>query len=432
MKPQRPFRFLVTLNATVFGLTLWSRMTNPNLYHYKLEQMVPHGEVNTWLSLCATVALIVATFAQPLIGVVSDRTRSRFGRRAPYLLTGLVGVVAALIAIAVAPSVTLLVLAIMFGQIASNTIQGPWQALSPDQLPHTQKGSAAGVKAIFELLGVIASGLIIQLFLAHDQVLLTVLVVSTISVITTLVTVFNTPDFPADPATERDRPARHLNPFAGALLAWRHLNPISRHNLSWWLVNRFLFWAGLTAVQQFIIGYMRDAGHYSEGDAQAVSGQFIYLLGIGAALVTLPAGLLSDRIGRVRIIIFSGLMACLGAGLLIFTRSAQPLLLIAVLAGAGVGMYFSVNWALITVLVPAAEAALFLGIANMATTLGSITGQVGGPLIDTINRLTGTVNGYYVVFGIAALFFLMSALAISRVQEIAPSRFDHTNRPGGV
>jgi hypothetical protein len=76
-----------------------------------------------------------------------------------------------------------------------------------------------------------------------------------------------------------------------------------------------------------------------------------------------------------------------------------------------------VNWALVTVLVPAAEAALFLGIANAATTLGSITGQLGGPLVDTVNRVTGTVNGYFLLFGLAGLFFLLSAAAISRIQE---------------
>ena len=66
----------------------------------------------------------------------------------------------------------------------------------------------------------------------------------------------------------------------------------------------------------------------------------------------------------------------------------------------------------------------------MATTLGSVTGQVGGPLIDSINRATGSVNGYYVVFGSASLFFLLSALAISRVDEAAPIRSESGTMPG--
>lgn len=87
----------------------------------------------------------------------------------------------------------------------------------------------------------------IQLLLARDQVLLTVIVVSVVSILTTLLTVFVIPD----PNRPSDRPQCAVNPLAGA-----QIDSQTRRNLSWWLLNRFLFWAGLTAVQQFIIGYI--------------------------------------------------------------------------------------------------------------------------------------------------------------------------------
>ncbi|MHB8629756.1 MAG: MFS transporter [Aggregatilineales bacterium] len=421
---QRSIPFLITLNVTTLGLTLWSSVTNPNLYQYKLQLLVDHTEVNTWLGLVSIGGLVVATIAQPAIGVLSDRTRGRFGRRAPYLLMGMIGVVLALIAIAAAPSLGTLIVAILFGQVASNAIQGPWQALSPDQVPDGQKGAAAGVKTVFELLGLISSGFIVQALLAHGNVTATVILLGAVSVISTSITVFSTPDVPLT-----ERPPQTLN-LAGTRRSiadrWQQLTPDTRRNLTWWLVNRFLFWAGVIAVRQFIINYMQDVGHYSESDALGISGQFTILLGIGVILITLPAGLLSDRVGRVRLIVASSVVACAGALVLIFARQPEPLYAVALLAGAGAGMYFSVNWALVTVLVPAAEAALFLGIANAATTLGSVTGQLGGSLVDTVNRLTGTVNGYFVLFGLAALFFLLSAVAISRVRETSTHQLSGT------
>jgi len=417
---QRSIPFLITLNVTTFGLTLWSRVTNPSLYQYKLEQLVAHTEVNTWLGLVSIGGLMVATLAQPTIGILSDRTAGRFGRRAPYLLVGMVGVVLALIAITAAPNLGALIVGILFGQVASNTIQGPWQALSPDQIPDRQKGAAAGVKTVFELLGLIASGFVVQALLAKGDITATVVLLSAVSVITTSITVLSTPDVPL---TERMVHSQNLPEQRRSVLGrWRLLPVDARRNLTWWLVNRFLFWAGVTAVQQFIINYMRDVGHYTESDALNINGQFTILLGIGVILITLPAGLLSDRVGRVRLIVFSSLVACVGAMALIVARRPEPLYAIAVLAGAGAGMYFSVNWALVTVLVPAAEAALFLGIANAATTLGGVTGQLGGPLIDLVNHITGTVNGYFLIFGLAALFFLLSAVAIGRIQETRPSQ----------
>lgn len=412
---QRSIPFLVTLNVTTVGLTLWSSVTNPNLYQFKLQQLVDHAEVNTWLGLVSIGGLAVATVAQPAIGLLSDGTRGRFGRRAPYLLIGMISVVLALLAIAAAPSLGVLVVAVLLGQVASNAIQGPWQALSPDQIPDGQKGAAAGVKTVFELVGLISSGFVIQLLLAKGDVTSTVILVSLVSLVTTSITVFSTPDVPPH---ERPSPmaARAATPRS-VVDRWQQLAPDTRRNLAWWLVNRFLFWAGVIAVRQFIINYMQDVGHYSERDALGISGQFTILLGIGVILITLPAGLLSDRVGRVRLIVVSSVVACLGALVLIVARQPEPLYAVALLAGAGAGMYFSVNWALVTVLVPAAEAALFLGIANAATTLGSVTGQLGGPMVDTINRLSGTVNGYFVLFGLAALFFLLSAVAISHVRE---------------
>ncbi len=231
----------------------------------------------------------------------------------------------------------------------------------------------------------LVSGLVIRALLASDQVTLLVLLVSAVSFVTALLPVMTTRD--SSPPTDKSVA------MSDVFINVRRIKLRDQRNLGWWLLNRFLFWAGLIAVRGFILGYLQDVGRYSENAAQAISGDFTILLGVGVLVATLPAGLLSDRVGRVRIIALSSLVACVAAVLLIFARQADPLRIAAILAGAGVGMYFSVNWALVTALVPVADAALFLGIANMATTLGSAVGQLGGPLIDAVNHATGTVNG---------------------------------------
>src|ERR1700743_2807368 len=40
----------------------------------------------TNLALVTTISFVVTVIAQPLIGAISDRTRSRLGRRAPWML----------------------------------------------------------------------------------------------------------------------------------------------------------------------------------------------------------------------------------------------------------------------------------------------------------------------------------------------------------
>jgi hypothetical protein len=88
------------------------------------------------------------------------------------------------------------------------------------------------------------------------------------------------------------------------------------------------------------------------------------------------------------------------------------------LIAVGAGIFASASWALATDLAPTGEGAQYLGLANVATVLGSIGGRLGGPLIDGVNQLAGSVAlGYTVVFAIAALFFAGSSLAVLMITE---------------
>ena len=84
------------------------------------------------------------------------------------------------------------------------------------------------------------------------------------------------------------------------------------------------------------------------------------------------------------------------------------------LVGMGIGAFLTASWALATDIVPRNEAARYLGIANMATCIGSgLARLLGGVLIDPINRALGSSSsGYFLLFALAALSFLASALII--------------------
>ena len=63
---------------------------------------------------------------------------------------------------------------------------------------------------------------------------------------------------------------------------------------------------------------------------------------------------------------------------------------------------------------PQSEAARYLGIANIATCIGSgVARLLGGVLIDPINKLLGSSSsGYLLLFTLATICFLVSALVI--------------------
>ncbi|SEQ00667.1 MFS/sugar transport protein [Streptomyces sp. yr375] len=72
------------------------------------------------LALVASIGLVATNVWQPLIGVFSDRTRTRMGRRAPWILLGSLVGAAFLVAVRFAPTVAILVVLWAIASVALN------------------------------------------------------------------------------------------------------------------------------------------------------------------------------------------------------------------------------------------------------------------------------------------------------------------------
>jgi MFS family permease len=152
--------------------------------------------------------------------------------------------------------------------------------------------------------------------------------------------------------------------------------------------------------------------------AQVLGSRLSLVIGAGVFLLVLPAGLLADRIGRRPLLMVAGLLAAAGAVLFVLVRDLPLLFFAGGLIAVGAGIFASASWALATAIVPKNQGALYLGLANAATILGSAAGRLGGPVIDGLNQLTGErAVGYLVVFSLAAVFFVGSSLAVLKIRE---------------
>jgi len=112
----------------------------PILYDRFIDLKVNIGWLMTldnWLALTLT----------PLIGFLSDRTRTRFGRRIPYLLVGapLAAIFLALIPVGWETSLILLVGAAVLMNIAMASWRSPIVALMPDVTPPELRSKANGI-----------------------------------------------------------------------------------------------------------------------------------------------------------------------------------------------------------------------------------------------------------------------------------------------
>jgi MFS family permease len=157
-----------------------------------------------------------------------------------------------------------------------------------------------------------------------------------------------------------------------------------------------------------------DVIRMSQADAQSFYGTLKVILGVALIVMALASGWLSDKFGRKPVMLIAGLVAFAGAFLLLFVRDRTLIILAGGIIGMGIGAFLSASWALATDIVPREEAARYLGIANIATCIGSgVARLLGGVLIDPINKALGSSSsGYLLLFSLAALCFLASALVI--------------------
>jgi Na+/melibiose symporter-like transporter len=220
-------------------------------------------------------------------------------------------------------------------------------------------------------------------------------------------------------AREKDEAQAEVSPAATksigeALKGAFYVNFRENRIFGWWFANRILFWGSFIAINTFLINYLMDVIGMTQADAQSFYGNLKMILGGALIVLALISGVVSDKFGRKPVLLVSGLVSFAGAALLLLVRSQTLITIAGAIIGMGIGAFITVSWALATDIVPRREAARYLGIANIATCIGSgVARLLGGVLIDPINRLLGSNSmGYLSLFILATLCFLASALVI--------------------
>ena len=83
----------------------------------------------------------------PLIAWKSDRLWTRFGRRKPFAIAGLLGISFVMIFFPLAPSLWMLVIVYVFFNICTDTlVTGVYQPLFMEVVPQPQRGRGSAIK----------------------------------------------------------------------------------------------------------------------------------------------------------------------------------------------------------------------------------------------------------------------------------------------
>lgn len=396
---------VAALNAYWLALNISNNALDPVVLPILVEGVVASDVKNTALAVLGAVGLLVAVVWQPIVGALSDRSPRG---RLPFLLVGTAAFLAALPLLAFAPSFAGLLVATIALQLASNTVQGPLQALIPDYLAPATYGAASGVKTVFEVAGTVIGGFAGGQLVSAGRLPLTFVLAGGALLVAAIVTA-------AAMRGLRPRP-RHAATDSvqrvSLLYSIRSLAMPSLRPYLWWLINRYLAAVAFTSIRAFAFYFVQD--YLGLPNPAAVVGNLIATIGLVVGLAALPLGALVTREQRRRVLLAAMLLGAVAAPLLIFARSPLALWGVGALLGVSVAAFQVVGWAMAMDLAPANQMGRYLGLSNIATAGGSLTARLTGILIDSLNRSQAGL-GYVALFGLDALLFLLAASAIVRI-----------------
>lgn len=390
-----PYGKTFLLGFGFFGISiiwpLFNSLIPPMLEDLGLTALVV-GFILTWDN-------IINMFIQPWVGSRSDRTRTRFGRRKPWLMVG--APLAALFFILVPfvrENFVLIALAILGTNIGMALFRSPTISYLGDLFRPEERSKANGVINLMGGLGSAAAlfggGALYRIgvplpFIVGAGVML--------AAIALLLLIFHEPEPPAAHASSGPEP--------GVLENLRQV-AAGPEKSGLWLLGAIFFWfVGWNAMEAFFTLYTRNMLGIEVGRGT----QMLTAFAATFILFSIPSGLIATRVGRRPTILvgIAGMLAGLIAGF--FLR--QPTLLLILLALMGV------FWSLINInslpmvydLGGSERIGAYTGLYYFASSAAAITGPIlAGQLIDLTNHAA--------IWAFSAVFLALAGVAMYMVR----------------
>ncbi|MDO8715647.1 MAG: MFS transporter [Dehalococcoidales bacterium] len=378
-----------------------------------LLRFVPEALKNTYLSLLSFAGLLMAMLTQPIVGLLSDRSRVSWGRRRPFILAGVIFAIFFLPFIGLSKNFSTVLITWCFLQIACNVALGTYQGFIPDLVPGDRRGLASGIKTMMETLGNFALLSVVAVFMDRYSpertywLWLALGTVATFLLVPTVVTLLTVKEQPGTANLEKLQFSSLYKSF--------NIDMGRQPEFIWFLASRALMAIPIGALKAYAVYYIMDV--FDVPNPAVVAANVFIAVGIGLIITALFAGTLSDRLGRRSFLIATGFIGALGILFLFLSRSQMHLMLSGAVIGIASGAYLSTSWSYAVHALPQGEAARYLGITNLAWAGGFALAKLNGPIIDYFNTITPNL-GYSIMLLIISICFLAGSLILFKIKEV--------------
>jgi MFS family permease len=338
---------------------------------------------------------LVAVVVNPLAGLLSDRTTSRFGRRHPWTIGGAVVGAAGLAVLASAGNVVVMTLGWCLVQAGLNAMLATLISAIPDRVPVVQRAQTGGFIGISQMFGTVLGALLVTELVTG--LIGGYLASAAVVVLGAAAFVFCTRD---TVLPKEQRPTTKLE-------FW--ISPRQHPDFAWMWGCHFMVNLGNALGTFYLLFFLTDVVKRADPEGSLLVLMAFY--GLALIIGAVVAGKLSDSSGHRKpyVLVAVALMAA-AALILALWQTWTASLIASPLLGAGFGIYWAVAIALLTQVLPAAaDRAKDLGVVNIASSLP----QVVTPLIASA-ILAGL--SYTGLFATSAAATLLAGACLTRVR----------------
>ncbi|WEV59270.1 MFS transporter [Bifidobacterium sp. ESL0728] len=407
-------RILGLLMPTIIALYGVYQAINQVLLPAQIAQISPSGKVH-YMAIASLVESVVGTIILPVGAAISDRTQTKFGKRTPWLLFSAVGTLITCLIMATAKSIPVVVIMAGFVWFFANWYQGVIYAVIPDRIPENYRGlasSAAGLGLPFGILIFVNIAARTSRFVGYA-------VVGVFIVLTTILfVVFAREDSSIRAKVEvqeaqetsetEEAPAKHTAFFSAFL----------HRDFTMAFLSRFLFFFANFAVSNFTFYILSDyigVKNLPSANVAANVATVSTFSTVAQIIAIIVFGKLADVLDRRKMIVaLSSITYMVSFIVPLVSKTWVGMLIYAVISGAASGVYFAVDIAVMSLVLPSkADEGRDLGILAIATSVpAAVAPLVGSTLLD----ISGTYASIFVFGIVTALLGGLFAFLIKSVR----------------
>jgi maltose/moltooligosaccharide transporter len=387
------------------------------------------------LSLFWLAAPFAGLIIQPIVGLSSDKTWTRFGRRIPFIVAGSILATAAMFFMPNSGSFAHLMPILAFGAImlllmdaSFNITMQPFRALVGDMVSEEQRNKGYSIQSFLINTGaVVGSALPFALTWlgvsnsvtgdekVPDSVIWSFYIGGSVLLLSVLVTAFTTKEYPPQEFEQYNNITAEEKSHKSLITLLKDI-PVTMMELaivqffSWF--SLFLMWVYTTSGVAQNVWNTTDAKSLGFNEAGNWVGIVFAAYSLFAALFSLVMARLATKFGRKPTYMFSLFLGGLGLLSMVFIHNQYGLIFSMIGVGIAWAAILAMPYTILSAALPASKMGVYMGIFNATITIPQIAAGLFGGVI-----LTALGGKAIMMLGVAGISMVIAGMCVLFVKE---------------